>query len=88
MAKRKKAPVANPKDSGTIVSMVRVVEVITKHGTFYRLVYLDTRDGAIVSCDFVNDYYAEPSEIVERASAIMNAMQLPILTMDSINRKH
>jgi hypothetical protein len=85
---RKKKVEQPPAREPHVVCELRVVRVKTMHGEFFRLVELETTDGEITSSQFAHDYFQDPADIYDRANAIVAAMQLPILDMSCIHRKH
>jgi hypothetical protein len=87
MAKKKAKPEPNTGTTIT-VSAVRIAEVLTIHGTFYRLIHMETENGKLVSWNYVNEYFSEPEEIANRASQIMAAMQMPVVEIDTISVKN
>jgi len=71
-----------------VVTAMRVAEVTTQHGVFYRLIKLETTDGQVSNVEFANNYFNEPHEIAMRAADIEQAMMMPIITLDSVSTKH
>lgn len=67
---------------------LRVVEVETQHGTFYRLMHVTMRGDQIVAADWAHEHFQGVDEILARAEQIHAAMCLPMLNLCAVSAKH
>jgi len=80
MAKRKKKPL--------VISQMRIGLVDTNHGQFYRLMLIETTDGEITDSQFLHNYFSDPSDIHHVIHGATAALQLPVITVSLIEKKH
>lgn len=85
---KKRKPKEAPVPEHPVVTSVRVAEVVTKQGTFYRLVYLETQNGQVRRAVPAHDYFSSVSDLVDRADEIMDAVNQPVVQIDSVNPRN
>lgn len=88
MAKRTKKAAEAPKPEPLVVTQMRVASVDTKHGTFLRFMWLQTTDGEVTDKQFLNNYFDDPQACQIVIQGMIEAMQLPVLHVTTIETKH
>lgn len=91
MAKRSKpkAPEPDTKPSKPhVVSQLRVGSILTQHGTFLRLMIIETTDGVVTDMQAVNNFFNDQQEIEHLLHGIAGAIQLPTVDIDGASKRH
>jgi hypothetical protein len=67
---------------------MRLAKVDTPHGEYLRLMWLETTDGEISETQFVNNYFDSPQAVQIVINGMVEALQLPIVCVNTIAKRH
>lgn len=85
MAKKAKAA---KKAEPVVITQMRVAKVDTPHGEFLRFMWLQTTDGEITETQFVSNYYDDLPAAQIVIQGMIEAMQLPVVCVNTIAKRH
>lgn len=85
---KKRKPKEAPVPEHPVYTATRVAEVLTKQGTFYRLVYAEMQNGKVLRAVPAHDYFTSVSELADRCDEIMDAINQPVVQIDSISPRN
>lgn len=84
MARTKRAPKKEP----LIVTQMRLAKVDTPHGEYLRFMWLQTADGEITETQFLNNYFDDQHACQTVIQGMIEAMQLPVICVNTIAKRH
>jgi hypothetical protein len=71
-----------------VISQLRIGSVLTEHGTFLRLMIVQTTDGVVTDMQALNNYFNDAHEIENLLHSAAGALQMPVVDVDMTERRN